>query len=44
MKLVTSEEMRALEQAAFEAGATQAQLMENAGRAVAEAIEARCAR
>src|SRR3990170_3133676 len=38
MKLVTAAEMRALEQAAFAGGATAAGLMENAGRAVAEAV------
>lgn len=36
MKLVTSQEMRQLEQAAFDAGATPAQLMEEAGLAVAQ--------
>jgi NAD(P)H-hydrate epimerase len=38
MKLVTASEMRALEDAAFAAGATPAGLMENAGRAVAGTI------
>ena len=38
MKLVTAAEMRALEEQAFAAGATQAGLMENAGLAVAAAI------
>ncbi len=38
MKLVTAAEMRALEAAAFAAGATQAELMETAGRAVALAV------
>ena len=38
MKLVTAAEMRALEQAAFAGGATADGLMENAGRAVAEAV------
>lgn len=36
MKLVTSEEMRRLEQAAVEAGTSEAQLMEEAGLAVAQ--------
>jgi NAD(P)H-hydrate epimerase len=36
MKLVTSEEMRALERAAVEAGTSEAQLMEEAGLAVAQ--------
>lgn len=36
MKLVTSDEMRALERAAVEAGVTEAQLMEEAGLAVAQ--------
>ncbi len=38
MKLVTSEEMRALEQAAERAGTPTSALMENAGQAVAEAV------
>jgi NAD(P)H-hydrate epimerase len=38
MKLVTAAEMRALEEKAFVAGETVAGLMENAGRAVAQAI------
>ena len=38
MKLVTAAQMRALEDAAFAAGTTQPQLMENAGRAIAVAI------
>lgn len=41
MKLVTAAEMRAIEEEAFAAGATPAQLMENAGRAVAEAVRER---
>lgn len=36
MKLVTSEEMRALERAAVESGTSEAQLMEEAGLAVAQ--------
>ncbi len=36
MKLVTAEEMRALERAAVEAGTSEAQLMEDAGLAVAQ--------
>jgi NAD(P)H-hydrate epimerase len=40
-KLVTADEMRAIEAAAFAAGETPAHLMENAGRAIAEAIRVR---
>jgi ADP-dependent NAD(P)H-hydrate dehydratase / NAD(P)H-hydrate epimerase len=39
MRLVTVDEMRALEQAADDAGLSYAEMMERAGRAVAEAIE-----
>jgi ADP-dependent NAD(P)H-hydrate dehydratase / NAD(P)H-hydrate epimerase len=39
MRLVTVDEMRALEQAADGAGLSYAEMMERAGRAVAEAIE-----
>ncbi|HEY4684960.1 MAG TPA: NAD(P)H-hydrate dehydratase [Dehalococcoidia bacterium] len=38
MKLVTTAEMRAIEEAAFRAGFTATGLMENAGRAIAEAV------
>ena len=38
MKLVTADEMRAIEQRVFDAGTPASELMENAGRAVAKAI------
>jgi ADP-dependent NAD(P)H-hydrate dehydratase / NAD(P)H-hydrate epimerase len=41
MKLVTSDQMRAIEAQAFAAGTTQAELMETAGRHVAEAVARR---
>ena len=41
MKLVTAEEMRALESLAFESGISQAELMETAGHAVAVAVRDR---
>lgn len=41
MKLVTGEEMRHLEEAANASGLSYAMMMENAGRAVAQAIHAR---
>jgi NAD(P)H-hydrate epimerase len=41
MKLVTAEQMRALEGAAFASGTSQDQLMENAGRALAVAMRER---
>ncbi|MBC7256299.1 MAG: NAD(P)H-hydrate epimerase, partial [Chloroflexi bacterium] len=41
MKLVTGEEMRRLEEAANASGLSYATMMENAGRAVAQAIHAR---
>lgn len=44
MKLVTAEQMRALEQKADESGNTFAQMMEKAGRAVANAVRATFAR
>lgn len=43
MKLVTAAEMRALEESAEAEGITTAMLMENAGRAVAEAVRRRLA-
>ena len=41
MKLVTSDQMRAIEAAAFAAGVSQADLMETAGHKVAEAVARR---
>jgi NAD(P)H-hydrate epimerase len=41
MKLVTADEMRAIEQRVFDAGTPASTLMENAGRAVAKAIAER---
>ena len=41
MKLVTSDQMRAIEAAAFASGVSQAELMETAGRHVAEAVARR---
>jgi NAD(P)H-hydrate epimerase len=41
LKLVTADEMRAIESQTFAAGTTQEQLMKNAGRAVAEALRER---
>jgi hydroxyethylthiazole kinase-like uncharacterized protein yjeF len=41
VKLVTSDQMRAIEAAAFATGVTQAGLMETAGRGVAEAVARR---
>jgi hydroxyethylthiazole kinase-like uncharacterized protein yjeF len=38
LKLVTASQMRAIEQAAFDAGATQAGLIETAGRGIAYAV------
>jgi ADP-dependent NAD(P)H-hydrate dehydratase / NAD(P)H-hydrate epimerase len=40
VRLVTVEEMRALERRAMDAGTSEAQLMQNAGRAVADALAA----
>src|SRR5688572_2320325 len=41
MKLVTADQMRAIEAAAFASGVTQTDLMETAGRAVAQAVRDR---
>ena len=42
MKLFCHDEMQRLEMAAVSAGVTLAQLMENAGKAVAQEVECRC--